>query len=466
VFDRTDPLNPAPIGGCEYELGWGSIRVMGSLVFLASNAGLHIIDVMDPQNPWVRGRVNLGAAGWDSQNFDVAGQLAYWCGDCLRVLDVKDPAAPFQIGQFDIGFGAPLISTEGGLAYLLDGQRLRVLNVSNPRAPALVGAKDLAYAGPFKVVGSYGYVAAGSFLQILDLRNPSQPVEAGRFDGGFTGFDVVGNRAYLTVGGDKYTGWLKVIDISNPAVPVELGSLYTSDDSPYLVQVVGDYAYVRLYDTHLAIVDIRDPSSMVRVGGYHPNGFFDEFQVVGRYAYFPVHSESEQSIHVVDLADPTQPTRVGRLLYDPGTVSLSGLFVSGAYAFVTFSHRFTQERHLDILDVRDPTQPVKVGEYDPQPRTEYLDMVMAGNTLYTATQAGLTVLDFFALNVSPRLRLNAPVLSGGVAVLTWEGGPGIKLQKTTSLTTPNWQDVPNTDGQSLSVLPQTDAAAFFRLIQP
>jgi hypothetical protein len=93
-------------------------------------------------------------------------------------------------------------------------------------------------------------------------------------------------------------------------------------------------------------------------------------------------------------------------------------------------------------------------------------MALAGNRLYTASDAGLTVLDFAASNVSPRLRLNAPVLSGGLAVLTWEGGPGIKLQKTPSLTTPNWQDVPGTTGQSLIALPPTDAAAFFRLIQP
>jgi hypothetical protein len=52
-----------------------------------------------------------------------------------------------------------------------------------------------------------------------------------------------------------------------------------------------------------------------------------------------------------------------------------------------------------------------------------------------------------------------------VAVLTWEGNPGIKLQKSTSLTNPNWQDVPGTTGQSLAILPQADAA-FFRLVQP
>jgi len=88
-----------------------------------------------------------------------------------------------------------------------------------------------------------------------------------------------------------------------------------------------------------------------------------------------------------------------------------------------------------------------------------------GNTLYTTSDAGVTALDFYAPNTSPNLRLNAPVLSGGVAVLAWEGGPGIKLQKTTSLTNPNWQDVPGTTGQGVAVLPQTDTVAFFRLIQ-
>jgi len=105
-----------------------------------------------------------------------------------------------------------------------------------------------------------------------------------------------------------------------------------------------------------------------------------------------------------------------------------------------------------------------VGEYEPEGTISAL--AMAGKTLYTTSDAGLAVLDFFASNISPRLRLNKPVLSGGVAVLTWAGGPGIKLQKTTSLSAPDWLDVPGTLGQSLIALPPTDAAAFFRLIQP
>ena len=64
------------------------------------------------------------------------------------------------------------------------------------------------------------------------------------------------------------------------------------------------------------------------------------------------------------------------------------------------------------------------------------------------------------------LRISSSVLSRNTLTLSWNGGPGIKLQKTSNLTTPHWQDVPNTDGHGLIALPLSDTAAFFRLIQP
>jgi len=467
VFDRTDPLNPSLISSCEDSIDRVavSIQVVGSLVFLGGNGGVGfcIIDVADPRNPQIRGQVDPVE---DFVRLNVANDLAYLCESSqLRVLDIKDPAAPVQLGQFDTGFWGPLLSIEGDLACLLDGPRLRVLNVSNPRGPTLVGAKDLEYTGPFKVLGSYGYVAAGSFLQILDLSNPSQPVEAGRISlpGRCGSIDVVGNRAYVTVSTDNWTGWLTVIDVANAIAPVELGSLYLLD-SPGAPQVVGDFAYLRLGDSFggdgLVVLNVRDPSQMVEVGRYQFIGGLAAFQVVGRYAYGLVRGSEDKGLNVLDLADPAHPTRVGRYPWEGETLALEELLVQGRYAFVTL-HGDTNR--VDILDVGDPTQPVKVGEYYAERAVSAL--AMAGNILYTTSDTGLTVLDFYAPNTSPNLRLNTPVLSGGVAVLTWDGGPGIKLQKTTSLTAPDWQDVPGTLGQSLIALPPTDTAAFFRLIQ-
>jgi hypothetical protein len=67
--------------------------------------------------------------------------------------------------------------------------------------------------------------------------------------------------------------------------------------------------------------------------------------------------------------------------------------------------------------------------------------------------------------IKPSFRLNPPSFGEGAIILTWPGGPGITLQKTTNLASPDWQDVPGTTGQSLAILPQADAA-FFRLVKP
>jgi CO/xanthine dehydrogenase Mo-binding subunit len=63
------------------------------------------------------------------------------------------------------------------------------------------------------------------------------------------------------------------------------------------------------------------------------------------------------------------------------------------------------------------------------------------------------------------LVLNPPERLGDRIRLSWNGGPGIKLQKTVSLTSPAWEDVPNTEGQSTVALPVSDQTAFFRLIR-
>lgn len=70
-----------------------------------------------------------------------------------------------------------------------------------------------------------------------------------------------------------------------------------------------------------------------------------------------------------------------------------------------------------------------------------------------------------ALRQSQNLILNRPERSGDQLVLSWKGGPGIKLQYSPSLSNPSWQDVPNTAGASSASLPASDRAGFFRLVR-
>ena len=54
---------------------------------------------------------------------------------------------------------------------------------------------------------------------------------------------------------------------------------------------------------------------------------------------------------------------------------------------------------------------------------------------------------------------------GNLVTITWNGGPGIFLQTSTTLGGAGWQDVPNTDGKSSVDLPLSNTGTFFRVIR-
>jgi hypothetical protein len=63
------------------------------------------------------------------------------------------------------------------------------------------------------------------------------------------------------------------------------------------------------------------------------------------------------------------------------------------------------------------------------------------------------------------MALNKPVQTPGSVILSWNGGIRTRVQMTTSLLTPVWEDVPGTEGRSTIELPKAAGAAFFRLIR-
>jgi hypothetical protein len=64
------------------------------------------------------------------------------------------------------------------------------------------------------------------------------------------------------------------------------------------------------------------------------------------------------------------------------------------------------------------------------------------------------------------LRITSIIQSNSNVIISWPGDPSIRLQRTTNLSNPDWQDVPGTTGADSAALPATNAAAFFRLLAP
>jgi len=141
-----------------------------------------------------------------------------------------------------------------------------------------------------------------------------------------------------------------VIDISNPASPIRVGGY--AGGTFWGVSVVGIYAYVA-GNSGLQVIDISNPASPIRVGGYDTSGYAQGVSVVGNYAYVAVY---DGGLQVIDISNPASPIRVGG--YDTSGYA-QGVSVAGNYAYVADGNS-----GLQMIDISNPTSPMRVAGYD------------------------------------------------------------------------------------------------------
>jgi hypothetical protein len=79
---------------------------------------------------------------------------------------------------------------------------------------------------------------------------------------------------------------------------------------------------------------------------------------------------------------------------------------------------------------------------------------------------GIDNFGLYSLQTTDALRITGITRNGNNITISWSGGPGIKLQKASSLSNPTWQDVAGSDGASSVSEPVTTSNAFYRLTKP
>jgi hypothetical protein len=257
----------------------------------------------------------------------VAGTHAYIgaCEGGLRVLDISNPASPFETGSWASADYARGLAVSGDYVYVACGHSgLRVIDVSSPSSPTEVGAYGvLDYAWAVVVVGNYAYVAdeeAG--LCIVSITDPRNPVFVGVCDtpGYAMSVSVSGDYAYVA----DLSGGLRVIDASNIQIPVEVG-YYVTPDLAYRAAVSGDYVYMGDLAS-LRVINVSNPASPTEVGFLSTPSAPLGVAVVGNLAYL---CEGSSGLHVTDVSNPAAPADVG-LYYGP---VINGVAVSGPYIY-------------------------------------------------------------------------------------------------------------------------------------
>jgi hypothetical protein len=248
VFDVRDPADPILVGSLAVGNQWASVVISGRYAFLNQLDSLewtvHVIDVGDPSAP-----VEVGMFDGVGEIAAVAGGYAYAVESRgMWILDLTNPMSPVPAGLFEPTSECDYLSTltiSGNYAYVTSGTgspcteregHLLVVDISDPAAPFEVGRVKVAETTSFDVAvsGDYAFVASSFWvnlyhhvLEVVDVSDPAAPFITAAVDMG-------AGRSKLTASGRTlYVAWsamngesdLIVFDVSDPSEPVEIGSL-------------------------------------------------------------------------------------------------------------------------------------------------------------------------------------------------------------------------------------------------
>lgn len=262
--------NPFEIKGYSTTYGYAhAVQVEDGIAYVADGeAGLTIINVEDPQNPYIVGN-------WDGPEQDDAWGVYKMEGDTLlymadyywniKIFNVSDPENPQIIGsqwaRYAMDIMGEVLRDTLFIYVVASWGTYQGLNLFDASIPGYLVQRGPTVHMPASSYGvfplnGYVYIASGQWgLQIVDARDPDNSVHIGGVDTPGNARDVwiSGNKAYVA---DGLKG-VSVINIEDPTNPI----LMNSFDLPGYsrgIYVENDTAFVATGRSGLQIVDFTD----------------------------------------------------------------------------------------------------------------------------------------------------------------------------------------------------------------
>lgn len=235
VYNISDPLRPVRTGsGQTTYVGFG-VDVRHGIACVADwESGLYVFDVSDPNDVQYMDRFDTPNGARDVA---IAGDFVYVAAgvDGLYVIDISDPTDVSLASHWDEHSLVHCVDADWPYAYLMRGDDLKIIDVKDPFNPQEIGSADIAGSGiDIAVRGTLALVST-QFRRpsIIDIPSPEYPVEIAYIEGRSEGICVMDNLAYVT--GEN--GEFYVVDITSPGAPVVVGTTVLQGDSGRLAVV-------------------------------------------------------------------------------------------------------------------------------------------------------------------------------------------------------------------------------------
>jgi hypothetical protein len=367
------------------------VGIVGSVAYLATggyDGRLYVINVADPFAPAEIGDYDI--PGYYAAAITIAGNTAYVAayGDGLRIFDIATPSHPVEVGFYDgPSWSAKDVAVAGSIAYAIGGSdRLSILNVSRRTAPLEIGSfSGLGYVSGAVIASDTAYLFAGSTLRAFDISHPRQPTLIGSYEapGNIWDVAIAGHAAYVANAGSDN---VCIIDVSNPAAPLEIGRARALEP-PRDLAVEDNLLYAAAARSGLRLIDVSNPAAAAEVGSYYTPTSADDVAVTGKQAYVAANFDISGGhhvpggLHIVDASAPEHPAAAGFYSVTDGTYRVA---VSGRIAYVTKVPLLNlspgkggwEDGGLFILDVSNSVTPTQVGFY---PMDAYIQDVLVAN---------------------------------------------------------------------------------------
>lgn len=228
MVDATDPANMVELWVNE-DLDTEDI-VYDDLLFLASSAGISVVDVTTPNTPSILVEDLQQDAAENNIGGSTITQMAdvlYMAGFSFTSIDVSTPATPTTLADVDDAGRPDNLVSADGYVYVGGNDGVNIFDASDPASPMLVGTY------------------AGERASVLALDPDTDRLF------------VFGSSTTST-----QVPFLRIVDVSDKANPVELGSMYEDLDDPLWAQ----YEQGTLYFT----TDATDVASLYILEGCPP----------------------------------------------------------------------------------------------------------------------------------------------------------------------------------------------------
>ena len=317
VFDITNPERPEEVAS--YSNGSDCVAAQGMFVYEVNGiVGFEIISLINPIES------GFYHTAYQASNIITNENLAYVseANSGMHILNIADPASPYEISYFDTPGAVYEIAIQGIYAYVADNTSFRIINISDPSNPQETGFVEV-YANDLALYGNYAYAASGGNIEIINIANPSNPTSVGTYTTYYVNdIAIKDNYAFLACGSAGF----RILNLSNPTNPVETGFNITADNA-YSVAISGNYAYVADYDV-LLIFDISNPTNPVEAGSLTVS--CRQIAINGDYAC--VSHDFYFDFQIIDVSNPENPQIVGQ--YDDG-FGARGMTISGPHVYLT-----------------------------------------------------------------------------------------------------------------------------------